>query len=205
MFNIPVRLDGVEKRKKSTGLFHIIAGFFLIGNAGSNLNQIGFKIIWPILPVYGVAMISIVYGIFRTKIDPHANYNLLVRSMQMITFLILGFVFLSFANTIAIVSLFLWSLIVFLLMRTEKKVFSRVEIRLTEEGILIPGFFSDHRLPWNLVQHFVVRKDYVTITRTNQHYVQLEVLKPFDDADINNMNAYSERQIELQNKMNKAE
>lgn len=79
-----------------------------------------------------------------------------------------------------------------------KKVFGDAEIRLTEEGIFIPGYFSDHRLTWNLVQHFVVRNDYVTITRTNQHYVQLEVLKPLDTGEINNMNTYSERQIELQ-------
>ncbi len=199
MYKISVRLEGIERRKKSTGLFHIIAGFFIIGNAGSYLNQMNYELFGPILPLYGIAILSFVYGFFRKKIDPVAKYNQILRWMQLVTFLVLGFIFLSFANTISIISLFLWALIILLLMRTEKKVFGDADIRLTEDGIFIPGYFSDHRLSWDLVEDFVVRNDFVTITRINQHYVQLEILKAIDTLEISNINSYCQQQIESQN------
>ena len=73
--------------------------------------------------------------------------------------------------------LFAWAVGCLLLMFTERKVFHDAEMVFNQEGIFIPGYFTNRRLFWNNITEVVMRPDFVTIFQSNERYLQYEVLK----------------------------
>jgi hypothetical protein len=196
MYKIPVKIEGIERRKRSTGLLHIVAGFFLIANGGTYLRHINFESIHLVLPFYLVAIASLFYGFMRKKIDPLAKYNHLLRLTQVISFTSLGLIFINFSVTAQILGLFLWAIITLFLMFTERKVFHDTYLQVKEDGIHIPGYLKTHVVPWGVIEGFVVRTDFVTINRRDQKYVQLELVDDISAKDITQINQYSSFQIQ---------
>ena len=196
MYKIPVKIEGIERRKRSTGLLHIVAGFFLIANGGTYLRHLNFESIHLVLPFYLVATASLFYGFMRKKIDPLAKYNHLLRLSQVVSFTILGLIFINFSVTAQILGLFLWAIITLFLMFTERKVFHDTYLQIKEDGIHIPGYLKTHVVPWGIIEDFVVRPDFVTINRRDQKYVQLELVDDISANDITQINQYSSLQIQ---------
>ena len=197
MYMIPVKIESLERRKRSIGLLHIVAGFFLIANAGSFYRHLNYETILPVLPVYFIAVLSLVYGFFRTKIDPFARYNHWVRLLQFFIFLLLAFLFLSFANAFSILALFIWSFVALFLLVTERRLLNYTGLQVKEEGVLIPGVLSYHLLPWQLVESIIIRPDFVTIFQTNKKFVQLELLKNIGPEERERMEQFCKQQIAL--------
>lgn len=159
------------------------------------MNFVQYKNLLPGFLVVAAALASLVYGLFRKKIDPQAKYNHLVRLLQFISFAFLGIAFVPFASKLAVFGLFLWAIVLVFLMFTERKVFHDTFLVLNNEGLFVPGYFSSHRIPWNVISDLVARPDFVTITRTNQHFVQLEVLTTIQSTELEAINAFSCQQI----------
>ena len=195
MYSIPVKLDGIERRKRSTGLLHIVAGFFLIANAGTYNKLGGYEQFYSVLPIYLLAVISLIYGFLRKRIDPAAQYNHWVRLSQFLIFSILGILMINYGKTMSTVSLFLWALITILLLFTERKIFHDTALLLKGDGIHIPAYFKNHVLPWTLLEGFILRQDYITILRRDKKYVQLELLSSLEDQKIEQINTYAKEQI----------
>lgn len=195
MLKIPVKIEGMERRKRSTGLLHVVAGFFLIANAGT-YNQLHNYEQWPVvLPVYAIALLSLVYGFWRKRIDPLARYNHWIRMAQFGVFAVLGVLMINGSQSLTAATLFLWAGIALLLLFTERKVFHDTALLLEEDGIHVPGYFRDHVLPWAIIEELVLRQDYVTILRKDKKYVQLELLSPVSTAETEQINRYSKEQI----------
>ena len=108
MLNIPVKIEGIERRKRSTGLLHVVAGFFLIANAGTYNQLTHYEHLLVVVPVYLVALISLIYGFMRKRIDPNARYNHWVRLTQFLVFAVLGVLIINTGKTVTVLSLFLW-------------------------------------------------------------------------------------------------
>lgn len=195
MLKIPVKIEGLERRKRSTGLVHIVAGFFLVANAGTYNQLHNYERTGVVIPVYAIALVSLLYGFLRKRIDPAARYNHWVRLAQFLTFVVMGVLMIGLDNTLTGVSLFLWAAITLLLLFTERKTFQDPSLLLHEDGIHIPGNFKDHVLPWELVEELVLRQDYVTILRKDKKYVQLEILSPMAEQEVEQINRYSRQQI----------
>ena len=196
MYKLAVKIDGIERRKNSTGLLHIIAGFFLFSNGGTFFKLINYQNFLSVLPVFLVAALSLIYGFFRKKIDPHAKYNHWIRMIQFLTFAGLGIAFIGFKVEWKYITLFVWAIIILFLMFTERKIFHDTDIQLKKEGVFIPGYFTSHQIPWDVIEDLVIRQDFVTIFRRNQKFVQLEMLQKVDDSEIKKMNAYCKEQID---------
>jgi hypothetical protein len=195
MLNIPVKIEGIERRKRSTGLLHIVAGFFLVANAGTYSELMHYEHLLVVAPIYLIALISLLYGFLRKRIDPNARYNHWIRIAQFLVFAVLGVLMINWGRTITVLSLFLWAAVTILLLFTERKVFNDAALSIKEDGIHIPGNFKHHVLPWNLIEELVLRQDYVTILRKDKKYVQLELLSAIEPQVIEQINRYSQAQI----------
>ncbi|HVE60434.1 MAG TPA: hypothetical protein VNA26_01350, partial [Chitinophagaceae bacterium] len=111
MYSIPLKIEGIERRKRSTGILHLIAGLFLITTAGDYYEHLNYEEFLNVLPVYMVCGVSLTYGFFRKRIDPSARFNHWVRMLQFITFAILAISFTSFADRVTNIALFLWAIV----------------------------------------------------------------------------------------------
>lgn len=193
MYKLPVKLDGIERRKRSTGVLHIVAGLFLLlKSADYFLKTRSFVVIFFLL----AAVLSVVYGILKKRIDGGAQYNRWVRLVQVLTFTLLSFQFAALRDTLSTVSLFAWAIGCLFLMFTERKVFHDAEMLFTKEGIFIPGYFSNRRLFWPQISDVVVRPDFVTIFHTNESFLQYEVLKKLPATALDEIALYCREQIE---------
>ncbi len=168
----------------------MLAGFFLLvtGSFVDNSFQVG----WLSL-IVGLA--SFIYGAFRKRIDPAAQYNQWMRIIQSLAFAAKAILLFNVVSMITVASLFVWSAVTLLLMFTEKKIFKPTVLGLSNSGVSIPDYFGDHLIPWELVRSLVVRPDYVTITRENHSYVQLEITADLDPKDMNRMNEFAAAEI----------
>lgn len=195
MHKIPVKIEGIERRKRSTGILHFVAGFLLITNTGNYFRLVNFEDLALSIPFYLVAGLSIVYGSFRTRFDPLAQYNHWIRLAQFLCFSLLIILSLHLFDTFQIVSLFLWSVITLFLMFTERKVFHDNFLILKGDGIHVPGYLIVNVIPWGIIENLVVRTDFVTILRRDEKYVQLEISHDLCSEEIEQINQFSQQQI----------
>jgi hypothetical protein len=195
MHRIAIKIDGIERRKKSTGLFHVIAGLFLIANAAEYYKQSEYQNFLIVLPVFFVAAISLVYGLLRNKLDPKAQFYLWVRVLQLLMFSVLGIIMLQFTTGFRNVTLFLWAVICILLLFTERKIFHDAFLLFGKNTITIPGYFSNKVIPWSVIEKIVVRPDYVTLYYPQNRYLQYEILTEINEAEIKNINHFCQQQI----------
>ena len=138
MYKIPVKIEGIERRKRSTGLLHAIAGLFLVSNASTYFKHLNYSDFIFVLPFFIVGVVSLVYGFFRKRIDPAARYNYWVRVLQFLSFAILAITFTSFASGVTYFGLILWAIVIMFLMFTERKVFHDTVMHIKDDGIHIP-------------------------------------------------------------------
>ena len=75
MYKIPVKIEGIERRKRSTGLLHVIAGCFLISNASTYFKHLNYSDFIFVSAFFIVGAASFGYGFFRRRLDPAAIYN----------------------------------------------------------------------------------------------------------------------------------
>lgn len=196
MHRISIKIDGIERRKKSTGLLHIVAGLFLLANTIEYNKQYDYANFFSALPIYLVAAISLFYGFFRNRIDPQAQFNHWMRMLQFLMFSILGILLLQSKMEFRNISLFLWAVICILLLFTERKIFHDAFLSLDKNTITIPGYFSNKVIPWSVIQNIVVRQDYVTIYYPHNRYMQYEVLAEINETEIKNVNNFCQQRIE---------
>lgn len=196
MYQIAIKTDGIERRKKSTGLLHVVAGLILIISAGSYFKQMAYTNFLSVLPFYLVALLSLLYGLFRKKWDPLARHNHWMRMLQFLMFSLLGIYMLKYNVEYHTVSLFLWALICIPLLFTERKVFHDALLVFGNNSITIPGYFSNKVVPWSGIENIVVRRDFVTIHYPGNRYVQYEVLNDVAADDVEKINVFCHRQIQ---------
>jgi hypothetical protein len=196
MHRIAIKIDGIERRKKSTGLFHVVAGLFLLANTAEYYKESGFKNFFSVLPMLLVGLVSLIYGLFRKKLDPAASFNHWIRVSQFLMFSILGVLMLQSKIEFRNISLLLWAAICIMLLFTERKIFHDAFLLFSKNNITIPGYFSNKVIPWSVIENIVVRQDFVTIYYPGNRYMQYEMLTEVTDTDIKTINLFCQQQIE---------
>jgi hypothetical protein len=195
MYNILIKREGIERRKKSTGLLHMLAGLFLFVNAVAYYKQMGYKAVLPVVPFFLVAVLSLVYGFFRNRIDPSAQYNHWVRMLQFLMFSLLGIFMLKSKMEFRNLSLFIWAVICIPLLFTERKIFHDAALTFNQNNIMIPGYFSSKVVPWSSITNVIIRPDFVTIYYPDNRYVQYEVLDTVTSKEIEQINIFCQQKI----------
>lgn len=195
MHNLLIKRDGIEKRKRSTGLLHVLAGLFLLLNAVGYYREIGYSKFFTVLPAFLVAAISILYGLFRNRFDPGAHYNHWVRMLQFLVFALMGIYMLKTKMDWINLSLFLWAVICIPLLFTERKIFHDASLNFNQNSIMIPGYFSSKIVPWSAISDIVIRPDFITIYYPGNRYVQYEILDHIPANELETMNQFCQQKL----------
>lgn len=198
MLSIAVKIEGVERRKKSVSLLHIVAGCFLIAKGADYYRYLGYEDFLPVAPFFVVALMSVIYGLFRRRLDPGAQMNYWLRLLQVVTFTILAALMVVAERQIDYISLFLWSFVTLMLLLSEKRLFSETELLLKEEGVLIPGIYRSHVVPWSELTNVIIRQDFVTLFHRDEKYLQYQVMQTLTDLELVKMNGFCKEKIERQ-------
>ena len=195
MHRIPIKIEGIERRKRSTGLLHIVAGLFLITSISTYFKLLNYQNFISVLLMYIVAVVSLVYGASRKKIDPKAKYNHWIRLLQFLVFAVLGILMLQTKMDFRNILLLSWAVICVLLLFTERKIFHDSFLSFEEKSITIPGYFSNRVLPWEVIENLIVRQDYVTIYLPQNKYIQHEVAAELNESEIQDLNNFCQQHL----------
>jgi hypothetical protein len=196
MYSITVKIDGIESKRRSAGLLHIVTGFFLIAKGSDYYRLLNFQGFITLLPIFAVAGISLFYGFFRRKVDVFAKYNSLVRVLQIITFLVLGIAMMNRGTTWDYVGLFLFAFLCFLLLLSEKRIFKETTLFFDEKGVMIPGNYKDHLVSWEELTEVIIREDFLTLFHVKKKYLQYQVMQDLSTLEVAKINAFCREQIE---------
>ncbi|TCZ73981.1 hypothetical protein [Flaviaesturariibacter aridisoli] len=193
-FHIPVRIESLEKRRRMTGVLHIVAGFYLLAATASWLLQRNLQGVAGALPFVLVGLAAIVYGIRRRKLDPAVRYNSALRGLEAVA---MGLLALT-QEGIASYGLYAWTALSVMLLFSEKVLFQPSVIELTEAGVGLPGSPKPPVLPWNELENIIIRADFLTLFRHDKKYVQLEVTQAPDPQQLAAADAFGKAQIRKQ-------
>ena len=196
MYSVTVKIDGIESKRRSAGLLHIVVGFFLIAKGADYFKYLEYETIVPVIPVFLVAGLSLFYGFFRRKVDIFARYNAAIRLIQVLTFLVLGFIVMQGGRTIDYIGMFIFAFLCFMLMITERKLFEETTIFFDESGIRIPGNYKDYLVKWDELTEVVVREDFLTFFHIKKKYLQYQVMQDLSTLEVAKLNAFCREQIE---------
>jgi hypothetical protein len=196
MYTVVVKIEGMDRRRRSTSLVHAILGFFLLIKAFDLYHYLESRSLVPILPFLAVGAISLFYAFFRNRVDVTAKHNAALRLLQSVTFFSFGFLMYRMGKSIDYISLFIWAFLTLLLFFSEKRVFKDTLLTFSENGILIPGSYRDYLVEWSSLESVVVRNDFITLFHRGKKYLQYQVLQDLSELELVKMNAYCKEQIE---------
>src|SRR6476661_566683 len=100
MYTVTVKIEGMDRRRRNTGLVHAILGFFLLIKSFDLYHYLESRSLVPTLPFLLVGALSLFYAFFRTRFDPAARHNAALRLLQSITFFSFGFLMLRMGKNI---------------------------------------------------------------------------------------------------------
>ena len=196
MYSVLVKIEGIESRRRSAGLLHIVIGFFLLIKAVDYYRYTGFSNFIPVIPALLVASISLFYGLFRRKLDVRAEYNYWIRLAQVVAFTFLGFAMTGVGRTVDYLGVFVFALLSIILLFSERRIFQETNMVIEQQGIRIPGYYRDHLVSWAELTEVVVREDFITLFHIRQKYLQFQVLQDLSTLEIAKMNAFCREQLE---------
>lgn len=195
MYTVAVKIEGTERRRRSTSLVHAIVGFFLLLKSFDLYHYLGERSLLPTLPFLLVATASLFYAFFRSRIDLTAKHNAGLRLVQTVTFLSFGFLMLRLGKTMDYISLFIWGFLTLVLFFSEKRVFQDTLIQLAEKGVLIPGTYREYLVTWETLENVVLRHDFITLFHRGKKYLQYQVIQDLSELELVKLNAFCQEQI----------
>lgn len=195
MFHIPVKITGLEKRRRSIGLLHIAAGFFLAANVSSVYKLLGANALWIFALFLLPALGSITYGIARRKLDPQARYNAKFRWAQCIAFVALGFYIFTKGNGPQSFGTFIWAALAAVLAFTESIALKQPNVIIAEEGIAFPAGFGFKKIGWNELEDVRLRPDFLTLYFPQNKYLQFELTDAPDNATTEKLQDFCQRHL----------
>lgn len=199
MYTVAVKIEGMDRRRRSTSLVHAILGFFLLIKSFDLYHFFEGRSVVPALPFLAVGIASLFYAFFRNKVDLTAKHNAGLRLLQTVTFFSFGFLMFRIGRSIDYISLFIWGFLTLILFFSEKRVFKDTVITISENGILIPGTYRDYLVDWSTLESVVVRHDFITLFHRGKKFLQYQVLQDLSELELVKLNAFCSEQIEMMN------
>lgn len=195
MYSVVIKVEGLEKRKRSAALMHILLGFFLIVKSTDyiRLTQNDFS---HILPSLAIALFAIIYGLFRKRIDPDGRYNHLIRMTEFAAYAVLAFLLYNVKESFHYLSCLIMAAIALLLLLSERRIYKDHELQITEKGVVIPGDYKLHTVPWNVLSDVLIRHDFITVFHKDEKYLQYQVMQTLSELEVAKMNGFCRERIE---------
>ena len=193
MYSVTVKIEGIESGRRSAGLLHIVIGFLLVLKVISYSNYVESGIS---LPTLLVGSISIFYGFFRRRVDVFAKYNAAVRLAQLLIFIVLGIALQKSGRASDTIFLYVFAVLCFFLLITERKIFKETTIFFNDDGVMIPGNYKDYLVRWEDLSEVVVREDFLTLFHIKKKYLQYQVMQDLSTLEVAKLNAFCREKIE---------
>jgi hypothetical protein len=196
MYTVAVKIEGMDRRRRSTSVVHALLGFFLVIKAFDLYHYLEDSTLLPSLPFLAVGVLSLFYAFFRSKVDLTAKHNAGLRLLQTVTFFSFGFLMYRIGRSIDYISLFIWGFLTLLLFFSEKRVFRDTVLTFSEKGITIPGSYRDYLVDWSTLENVVVRNDFITLFHRGKKFLQYQVMQDLSGLELVKMNAFCRERIE---------
>ena len=196
MYSVGIKIDDIENPKRSSGLFHVIIGLFLIIKTADYYRYQDYTNFFVVIPFLAIGSISLFYGFFRRKLDLTYRYNFWLRLLQITSFLLLGLMIIGKGDSIHYFSFFAFVLITGILLFSERRIAQETNILIDESGLKIPGITGDHLIKWEELENVVVREDFITIFHRKQKFLQYQVKQDLSTLEVAKMNAFCREMIE---------
>ena len=200
MYTVAVKIEGMDRRRRSTSLVHAILGFFLLLKSFDLYHYLEDRSVVPALPFLAIGVVSLFYAFFRTKVDISAKHNAGLRLLQTVTFFSFGFLMFRIGRSLDYISLFIWGSLTLVLFFSEKRVFKDTLLSFSENGVLIPGTYRDYLVEWSTLESVVVRHDFITLFHRGKKFLQYQVLQDLSELELVKLNAFCRDQIEGKNR-----
>lgn len=199
MYSVTVKIDGIESKRRSAGLLHIVVGFFLVAKAADYYRLLNYESFLPTLPFFVIAGMSLFYGFFRRRVDIFAKYNMWLRLLQALASFVLAIATVKLGGqTMNYAGLFVFAMLCLLLLFTEKRVFQETTIFFDEAGVKIPGTYKTYLINWEDLSEVIVREDFLTLFHVKKKYLQYQVMQDLSTLEVAKLNAFCSEQIEAQ-------
>lgn len=198
MYTVAVKIEGLDRRRRSTGLVHAIVGFFLLMKAFDLYHYLESRSLVPTLPFLAVGAVSLFYAFFRNRVDVEAKQNSGLRLLQCIAFFSFGVLMYRAGKSLDYISLFLWGMLTLFLFFSEKRVFKETLLRFSESGVLIPGSYREYLVEWPTLENVTVRHDFITLFHRGKKYLQYQVLQDLSELEVVKLNAFCQEQLDKQ-------
>jgi hypothetical protein len=196
-YAVTVISDAFERRKNNAGLLHLFSGFLLIIKTMDWVRITPPGKQWFSFLFLGMGFLFLLFGLwgkrFITSLTTWSKRFFLV---EMICFLCLSLLFIPAGKPVDLIFSIAWTILCGFFYHTEKRRESPAVVKLTEQGVLLPGILQNQLLPWGEVQSVVLRNDYLTINKKNNKYYQFEVAEENGESFIAAFNTYAEGKIE---------
>lgn len=199
MHSLAIKLEGLEKRKRNAPILHMAAALVLFAKTLDYTHAFSFQNWISFLPLFLLALASLLYGAKMKVWDGEGNYNHWLRLAQIGAFALLGFLFLSLPGVVDEVIVFVYAGISLFLYIVEKRVFKDLYLQINGEGINLPGDYANKLLEWPQVKDVVARPDFITIFKDKNSYLQLELLHNEGADKLENINRFCKQQIQQNN------
>lgn len=196
MYNIEIKIEGFEKRKRNSGLLHLLIGFFFIAKGADYYRYLQYRSVLPVLPFLALGSVSIFYGVFRRRLDPRGQSNHTVRTFQFVSFLILGIMLVSKAKMIDYTGVFVFGVLSLVLLLSERKIFLDTVLKMDNSGVTIPGYFRDHHIPWTQLSDIRIREDFITLFHVRQRYLQFQVTQDLSPLELAKLSTFAHEKIQ---------
>lgn len=197
MYSIAVKIDGIESRRRSAGILHVLIGFFIIFHASNYYHITHYRHFWSVAFLLLIASFSLFYGFFRRKIDLSASYNYWLRLIQLMSFTFLGIIMVQAgARPAGYFSVFVFALLCIILLFSEKRIFQETTIYIADKGITVPGYYHDHLIAWENLSEVIVREDFITLFHVKEKYLQFQVMQNLSTLEVAKMNAFCREKVE---------
>ena len=200
MYVVAVKIEGMDRRRRSTSLVHAILGFFLLIKSFDLYHYLESRSILPAFPFLLVGAASLFYAFFRAKVDRTAKHNAGLRLLQTVTFFSFAFLMYRIGKSIDYVSLGIWGLLTLVLFFSEKRVFKETMLTFSENGVAIPGTYRDYLVQWTTLENVVVRNDFITLFHRGKKFLQYQVQQNLSELELVKLNGFCREQIEASNR-----
>lgn len=197
MYTVAVKIEGMDRRRRTAGLMHAVVGFFLLIKSVDLYHYTVENIPLKLLPFLAVAGISLFYAFFRTRVDAAAKYNVPLRVLQFMTFVLFAVVMTKTGRQFDYLVLLIWAVVIFLLIFSEKKLFAETALTFTDDGVRVPGSYKEHLVQWEVLESVTVRHDFITLFHRGKKYLQYQVMQDLSELEVVKLNAFCKERLEI--------
>lgn len=197
MFTVAVKIEGVEKRRRSAGAVHALIGFFLLLRCYSLYQLAGENVTLAMGIFAAIGAVSVAYAFLRRRHDATGKHNAGLRLVQSGSFFSFGFLMFRAGQTVEYIALFAWALLCLILFFSERKIFLDTVLRFTDEGVRVPGSYREHLVRWDVLESVAVRHDFITLNHRGRKYLQYQVMQDLSELEVVKMNAFCREKIEI--------